>query len=280
MSNRLNNNGPVSMNINNTAVPMNINSLFPNNTNRKSILGKRKGGVSSYNRAKKRTDLSMVADVERITNDKVNIRLPKTIINELKRINAVSSSQRIEYAGKISFDTSRNGNPQVKFNAPNRMTSGERDRISSEITELIKNYYITYHTHPSASIFNNRNKKYFTLPSGLDFEAYINLYPGMQANIIADVHGYYVIDIIESGERKRLPDAKKINETMEGIRNLPFMKSRLRLLGGYEYFESTITEWKYTITTELNKYMRDNYGVSIKYYSYLDDSAVVTLKRR
>jgi hypothetical protein len=268
------------MNINNTAVPMNINSLFPNNTNRKSILGKRKGGVSSYNRAKKRTDLSMVADVERITNDKVNIRLPKTIINELKRINAVSSSQRIEYAGKISFDTSRNGNPQVKFNAPNRMTSGERDRISSEITELIKNYYITYHTHPSASIFNNRNKKYFTLPSGLDFEAYINLYPGMQANIIADVHGYYVIDIIESGERKRLPDAKKINETMEGIRNLPFMKSRLRLLGGYEYFESTITEWKYTITTELNKYMRDNYGVSIKYYSYLDDSAVVTLKRR
>ena len=270
------------MNINNTAVPMNINSLFSNNTNRKSILGKRKGGVSSYNRAKKRTDLSMVADVERITNDKVNIRLPKTIINELKRINAVSSSQRIEYAGKISFDTSRNGNPQVKFNAPNRMTSGQRDRISGEITELIKNYYITYHTHPaaSASVFNNRNRKYFTLPSGLDFEAYINLYPGMQANIIADLHGYYVIDIIESGERKRLPDAKKVNEAMEGIRDLPFMKSRLRSLGGYEYFESTITEWKYTITTELNKYMRDNYGVSIKYYSYLDDSAVVTLKRR
>ena len=278
MSNRKNIGTP--MNINNTAVPMNINSLFSNNTNRKSILGKRKGGVSSYNRAKKRTDLSMVADVERITNDKVNIRLPKTIINELKRINAVSSSQRIEYAGKISFDTSRNGNPQVKFNAPNRMTSGERDRISSEITELIKNYYITYHTHPSASIFNNRNKKYFTLPSGLDFEAYINLYPGMQANIIADLHGYYVIDIIESGERKRLPDAKKVNEAMEGIRDLPFMKSRLRSLGGYEYFESTITEWKYTITTELNKYMRDNYGISIKYYSYLDDSAVVTLKRR
>jgi hypothetical protein len=278
-------NGPTPMNINNTAVPMNINSLFPNNTNRKSILGKRKGGVSSYNRAKKRGDLSMIADVERITTDKVNIRLPRAIINELKRINQLSSTERIEYAGKINFDTSRNGNPQVKFNAPNRMTSGQRDRISGEITELIRNYYITYHTHPAAtaSVVNNRNnnrKRYFTLPSGLDFEAYVNLYPGMQANIIADAHGYYLIDIIETSERNRTPNAKKINEAMEGIRKLPFMTSRLRSIGGYEYFESTITEWRYTISTELNKYMKDNYGVSIKYHSYRDPTAVVTLKRR
>jgi hypothetical protein len=55
------------MNINNTAVPMNINSLFPNNLNRKSILGKRKGGVSSYNRASKRRDLSMISDPERLS---------------------------------------------------------------------------------------------------------------------------------------------------------------------------------------------------------------------
>jgi len=260
----------------------NTKPKYLNIPNNKRVLGKRKGGVSSYNRDSKRRDLSMIADVERITTDKVNIRLPRAIINELKRINQLSSIERIEYAGKINFDTSRNGNPQVKFNAPNRMTSGQRDRISGEITELIKNYYITYHTHPaaSASVFNNRNRKYFTLPSGLDFEAYINLYPGMQANIIADLHGYYVIDIIESGERKRLPDAKKVNEAMEGIRKLPFMTSRLRSIGGYEYFESTITEWRYTISTELNKYMKDNYGVSIKYHSYRDPTAVVTLKRR
>ena len=52
----------------NEPTPMNIN--IPNNPR---VLGKRKGGVSSYNRANKRRDLSMVADVERITTDKVTI---------------------------------------------------------------------------------------------------------------------------------------------------------------------------------------------------------------
>ena len=58
----------------------------------------------------------MVADVERITPDKVNIKIPKTIINELKRVNANSSFQRIEYAGKINFETSKSNYPQIKFN--------------------------------------------------------------------------------------------------------------------------------------------------------------------
>src|SRR6056300_1773663 len=265
----------------NEPTPMNIN--IPNNPR---VLGKRKGGVSPYNRAKKRRDLSMVADVERITTAKVTIRLPRAIIKELKTVNAISSERRIEYAGKINFDTSKSNYPQVKFNVPNRYTSYERARISSEITELIKNYYITYHTHPAArSRVNNHNcnnntmKKLFTLPSGMDFEAYVNLYPNMQANIIADAYGYYVIDIIEAAET-RVPNARQINEAMEGIRKLPFMTSRFRSIDGYEYFESTITEWRYTISTELNKHMKDNYGVSIKYHSYRDPTAVVTLKRR
>src|SRR6056300_1921420 len=283
----------------NEPTPMNIN--IPNNPR---VLGKRKGAVSSYNRAKKRRDLSMVADVERITTDKVTIRLPRAIIKELKTVNAISSERRIEYAGKINFDTSKSNYPQVKFNVPNRYTSYERARISGEITELIKNYYITYHTHPAArSRVNNHNcnnktrKKLFTLPSGLDFEAYVNNYPSMQANIIADAYGYYVIDIIEASERNGFnpsvfnvylyrkttanPNlARKINETMEGIRNLKFMRLRSRSIEGMEYFESTITEWKYTISTELNKYMKDKYGVSVKYYCYGDDPAVITLKRR
>lgn len=283
MSNRRNNNGPVPMNINGP-VPMNINRLnIPSN---KRILGKRKGGVSSYNRAKKRRDLTMVADVERITPDKVNIKIPKTIINELKRVNANSSFQRIEYAGKINFETSKSNYPQIKFNIPNRYTSYQRNRISGEITDLIKNYYITYHTHPAAqsqvnnhNCNNNTRKKLFTLPSGLDFEAYVKMYPSMQANIIADAYGYYIIDIIEAAERT-VPDARRINEAMEGIRNTQFMTSRVRSIDGYEYFESTITEWKYTISTELNKYMKDNYGVSVKYYCYGDDSPTITLKRR
>jgi sulfur relay (sulfurtransferase) DsrC/TusE family protein len=281
MTSGKNNNGSSNMNVNNTK-PKYLN--IPTN---KSVLGKRKGGVSSYTRSRKRRDLSMVADIRRVTNEKVTVKLPRVIVNELKKANVVSSRDRIEYAGKINFEKSKNNHPQVKFNLPNRLTSHLRGEISIEIIKLIKDYYITYHTHPAAQtqINNNHNcnnntrKKLFTLPSGMDFEAYVRMYPSTQANIIADAYGYYVIDIIEAAERG-VPDAKKINEAMEGIRKLPFMTSRYRSIGGFEYFESTITEWKYTISTELKKYMRDNHGVSIKYYCYGDETPTITLKRR
>ena len=281
---------------------MNINKRLgiPNNI---AVTGKRKRN-RSHNKPIKRRDMSMVADVSRISTDKVNITLPRRIVNDLKMINAKSSQERVEYAGKIDFKTSTNNYPQVRFNLPNQLTSHQRGLISNELASLITGYYVTYHTHPAAkSRINNHNcnnktrKKLFTLPSGLDFEAYVNNYPSMQANIIADAYGYYVIDIIEASERNGFnpsvfniylyrkttanPNlARKINETMEGIRNLPFMRLRSRSIEGMEYFESTITEWKYTISTELNKYMKDKYGVSVKYYCYGDDPAVITLKRR
>jgi hypothetical protein len=286
----------------NEATAMNINNRLgiPNNI---AVTGKRKRN-NSNNKPIKRRDMSMVADVSRISTDKVNITLPRRIVNDLKMINAKSSQERVEYAGKIDFKTSTNNYPQVRFNLPNQLTSHQRGLISNELASLITGYYVTYHTHPAAkSRVNNHNcnnktrKKLFTLPSGLDFEAYVNNYPSMQANIIADAYGYYVIDIIEASERNGFnpsvfniylyrkttanPNlARKINETMEGIRNLKFMRLRSRSIEGMEYFESTITEWKYTISTELNKYMKDKYGVSIKYYCYGDDPAVITLKRR
>ena len=284
----------------NEATAMNINKRLgiPNNI---TVTGKRKRN-RSHNKPIKRRDMSMVADVSRVSKDKVNITLPRRIVNDLKMINAKSSQERVEYAGKIDFKTSTNN--KVRFNLPNQLTSHQRGLISNELASLITGYYVTYHTHPAAkSRVNNHNcnnktrKKLFTLPSGLDFEAYVNNYPSMQANIIADAYGYYVIDIIEASERNGFnpsvfnvylyrktsanPNlARKINETMEGIRNLEFMRIRSRSIEGMEYFESTITEWKYTISTELNKYMKDKYGVSVKYYCYGDDPAVITLKRR
>jgi hypothetical protein len=259
---------------------MNINII----TN--SMLGKRKADKTIYERAKKRKDLSMIAEVGRITNDKVNIRLPKRIVDELKRINKMSSKERYEYAGKISFETSRTGSNEVKFNTPGRLTSQERGRVSGVIMGLIKDYYITYHTHPSATSKNNNDNtnntrsRYFTLPSGADFEAYVKGYPGMQANIIADAYGYYVIDIIEAANREVRSNPKMINRAMEWIRSLNFLRSRLRVVDNYEYFESTLTEWKSAINTELNPYMLKHFGVSIKYYGYNDrETALVTLRR-
>lgn len=290
----------------NNGTPMNINTgnrtisnhLFPRNvmninTIRDSMLGKRKVGKTAYERANKRSDLSMVAEVGRITNDKVNIRLPRRIVDELKRINNLSSTQRYEYAGKISFEESRTGSTEVKFNAPGRLTSQERGKVSATIFALVKNYYITYHTHPAATskinnnnnnnrmnINNNSRTRYFTLPSGMDFEAYVRLYPNMQANIIADAHGYYVIDIIEAADKQARPNPKMINRAMEWVRSLNFLKTRMRgSPDGYEYFESTLKEWKSAIG-ELNSFMLKHFGVSIKYYGYNDTPAVVTLKKR
>jgi len=279
------------MNINRTSeslLPRNVMSI---NTIRSSMLGKRKGGKTGYERAKKRTNLSMIAEVGRITNEKINIRLPINVVNDLERINNLSSIERYEYAGKINFE---GNNSQVKFNAPTRLTSRNRGKISSEIVNLIKNYYITYHTHPAASskinnnnnnnqmnINNNSRSRYFTLPSGLDFEAYIKGYPGMQANIISDAHGYYVIDIIEAADIKARPNPKIINRAMEWIRSQPFLRSRNRSVDGYEYFESTIKEWKSTINNELNPYMIHHFGVSVRYYGYNDtNTALISLRRR
>ena len=287
--------------------PMNINSgnrtisnhLFPRNvmninTIRKSMLGKRKMGKSAYERVNKRTDLSMVAEVGRITNDKVNIRLPQRIVDELKRINTLSSTDRHEYAGKISFQSSKTGSSEVKFNVPGRLTSQERGSISATIFSLVRKYYITYHTHPSATskinnnnnnnrmnVNNNSRTRYFTLPSGIDFETYVKSYPDMQANIIADAHGYYVIDIIESAEKQARPNPKMINCVMEWIRTLNFLKTRMKTSAdGYEYFESTLKEWKSAINGELNPFMLKHFGVSVKYHGYNDDPALISLRRR
>jgi hypothetical protein len=101
----------------------------------------------------------------------------------------------------------------------------------------------------------------------------------MQANIIADAHGYYVIDIIEAANRQARPNPKMINRAMEWIRSLNFLKTRYRVLDNYEYFESTLTEWKSAIG-ELNSFMLKHFGVSIKYYGYNDTPAVVTLRKR
>lgn len=276
-------NGPTPMNINsgNRLIPPSLTT---------PILGKRKNGRTTYESISKRTDLSMVSEISRITNDTINIRLPKNIVNELKRINRNSSTQRIEYAGKIDFSSSRNGSNSVKFNNPLRLTTYQRGHIGSEVIDLIKNTYVTYHTHPAPppmprnnvnrmNINNNSRTRYVTLPSGLDFEAYIKGYPNMQANIIADAHGYYIIDIIESGKKRVRPNPVAVNRFMEWLRDRPFLKSRVRSFDGYEYFETTLKEWKYAINQELLPYLVKHFGISIRYHGYTDIPGLITIGR-
>ena len=278
------------MNINqgNRILPPNMMNI---NTVRPSMLGKRKrmNSRNASNRPPKRSDLSMIAEIGKVTPDKINIRLPRRIVSELRDLNKKSSRNRWEYGGKIEFRPNTNGS-MVKFNNPQRFTSQLRNAISTETFQLMQNTYISYHTHPTAytpnnlknnnamNVNNNTRKILVTLPSGADMEAYIGTYPNMQANIISDENGYYVIDLIETAGREK-PDAVEVNRTMEWLRTQDFFKSRERVYGGYEYFETTLTDWKRSINQEINPFLQRVFGISIKYYGYNDEPAIITLAR-
>ena len=284
------------MNINQGSRNVNLNRILPPNmmninTVRPSMLGKRKrmNNRNASNRPPKRADLSMIAEIGKVTPDKINIKLPRRIVSELRDLNKKSSRNRWEYGGKIEFRPNTNGS-MVKFNNPQRFTSQLRNAISAETFQLMQNTYISYHTHPTAytpnnlknntamNLNNNTRKILVTLPSGADMEAYIGTYPTMQANMISDENGYYVIDLIETTGRGK-PNAAEVNRTMEWLRTQPFFQGRYRSLGGYEYFETTLTDWKKSINQELNPFLQRLFGISIKYYGYNDEPAIITLAR-
>ena len=66
---------------------------------------------------------------------------------------------------------------------------------------------------------------------------------------------------------------------MSWFRDQDYLRSRFKSIGGYEYFETTLTEWKNMIVREMNPFMIRVYGISIKYYGYNDEPAVITLAR-
>ena len=288
MSNRRNNASPMNINRTNRILPPNMMNI---NTVRPSMLGKRKrmNNRNASNRPPKRADLSMIAEIGKVTPDKFNIKLPRRIVSELRDLNKKSSRNRWEYGGKIEFRPNTNGS-MVKFNNPQRFTSQLRNAISTETFQLMQNTYISYHTHPTAytpnnlknntamNLNNNTRKILVTLPSGADMETYIGTYPTMQANMISDENGYYVIDLIETTGRGK-PNAVEVNRTMEWLRTQPFFQSRYRTLGGYEYFETTLTDWKRSINQEINPFLQRLFGISIKYYGYNDEPAIITLAR-
>ena len=62
-----------------------------------AILKKRKRKTrNNAGRKPKRADLSMIAEIGKVSNDKLNIRLPKRIVKELRDLNDKSSRDRWE----------------------------------------------------------------------------------------------------------------------------------------------------------------------------------------
>ena len=129
-----------------------------------------------------------------ISQPSLGVRLSRKLVDDFKKISTQTDKNQAEYVGSARF-TVRNTRGYVKFNTPTVSTNGAFAKVTPKLNEL--DSYIMYHSHPVPPSATNNT---FTLPSLDDFEAYIAYYPYVQANIILERNGYYVIDLIESDQ--------------------------------------------------------------------------------
>lgn len=204
---------------------------------------------------------------------KKRVKLPHDSIRKLKDISHLSSINQWEYAGGIVYKG-------FKFSDPSYATSKKRGRVE---TVHILQTHIAYHTHPGHGYDDsNRNENaaiYTTFPSMTDFEVYIKEFPRIQSNILCDAHGYYVIDIMPAFDTNTLPLPGAVNKYTEQLREESFMREHAFSDDGYEYFDTTLQNWKRYINSNVREDMLKLFGISIRYYGYADESPIITILR-
>ena len=230
---------------------------------RRSIDNKRRGVDRAINKLTnkfKRLNIGKnrynLGTITTLNNRYMTTRLSRQLIDRLKEIYTKTWSQQIEYVGSIPFTVSNTRN-YVKFNQPTARTNQQLASVTPTKEELTQ--YIVYHTHPVPE----NNTPLFTYPSEQDFRAYINHYPDVQANIILENQGYYVIDLIETNMNKPNPDdvVRVFNELM-GSRD--FQRFRVNW-GSLIYFTSTPEKWKRAVNNYVDPIMRRRFGISVRY---------------
>ena len=236
-------------------------------------LGKRKRSAVKLRKSKtptpKRLDVGNTGDITVVTDKYAKFVMSKQLVTAFRDVSYESSRKMIEYAGKI--DILKKSNSKVKIMTPTKMTSYLRGAVQPSPSLL--STLITYHSHPSPrQLKNNVNefKNYHSLPSNSDIIAYYANYPQMQANIILDTNGYYVIDLVE-GENHNLERIIKVLGLYVEKRLARYYKE----IDGYQYFEASNAKWKDIVNNRLNKILRRN-GVSITYYNWTE-RGIITL---
>lgn len=208
--------------------------------------------------------------VERVGNTDVTIRLSRKLVNDLKDVYKKSFENQIEYAGSVKFDA-KNTRGLVKFNTPTRTTNYDYKVVTPTNVDLMS--YIVYHSHPVPP----SNTTLVTIPSDKDYKAYISFYPYVQANIILEKHGYYVIDLIES-DRFKKPDPAKVYDFF--IREV-YTKGNFErykvVHRGVMFFKVDVKSWQKMINGYTDARMRQEFGISVRYYLYGDDLPNITL---
>lgn len=194
-------------------------------------------------------------------NNTLIVQLSRTLVNELHGIyiGSASPSNRMEVSGLIecTFDVN-----YANFTTPTIRTNYQMTSVQlPEGTRMTK---MTYHTHPSPPAAPGST--YTSIPSGPDFNAYIRTHRNgvIEANIILEQQGMYVIDVIRPTDRAIGHDV--FNMIVEKIRSA----------GGFNYtiedtilvFNLNISRWKRFINNTLDPFLTRQYGVSIKFYKW------------
>jgi len=194
------------------------------------------------------------------------VQLSRKVVRDLKKISDLSSKNRWEYAGK--FDVKFENNT-FSFSEPTIVTSRDRHTVTVEMLERVWPSPLTYHTHPSVTRpVSNVGEVFLTLPSNQDFNAFILGYPEMQANVICDAHGYYLIDILGSIDKYKLPLPEAVHREMKEFRKRPFLREHVFSEDRLEYYQATLKDWKHLINYELNYRLTKLFGICIRYYGY------------
>jgi hypothetical protein len=192
--------------------------------------------------------------------------LKKQHLSTFKKMSELSKKNQIEYAGFIDLYNDRN----------TFVTSHKRNCVVNRDVKKIWPKPFAYHTHTFPELFTIAPGKVLTtLPSDEDFMIYIKLYPYMQANCICDSEGFYYVDIVDAATKLNLPLPHALSKTMNDFRNMDHLREKKKIVEGVEYFETSIVEWKQIINVELNSHLHDLYGLTIKYYTFDEESVVI-----
>ena len=206
--------------------------------------------------------------ITNLTNTNMGVRLSRKLVDDLKRVYQESYDRQIEHVGSTQF-TVRNTRGAVKFNTPSKRTNERYNSVNPGIGDV--DSYVVYHSHPVPP----DNRTLFTIPSIPDIKAYIETYPIVQANIILEKRGYYVIDLIESDMFKK-PTVDEVVKYYNGLLATAKFDKVMTIHRNIMFFNSDTSAWKKTINGYIDKMMRSKFGISIRYYTY-DELAQITL---
>lgn len=215
-------------------------------------------------------DMFNVGTITNTNNRLLTVRLSRKVIDELKEIYKKTWTERVEYAGVIPF-TVKNTRNYVFFNKPTARTNQQFATVNLTQEELTQ--YIVYHTHPVPE----SNAPLFTLPSDLDLKVYVQAYPAMQANIILENQGYYIIDLIETNMNK-----PNINNVINLFKKLITGERFRRIEVSWDtigYSRTTRDQWVKFINNYIDPIMRKQFGISIRYYTWNELGKITLLDK-